>query len=120
MAGLLDEILKNDALFAFGDTDTFAELIVYTFANAVPVVSSSIPATVIRQLPAGIEEAQGASAVSIEITVARADVPLPDTGGDYVTLAWRIGATPSRFDVQEIISTDTGMHQLRCRGKGSV
>jgi hypothetical protein len=94
------------------DTDDFGESIVYTPLNGTPV---TIGAVVVRDPPQTIPTPGMNMVPKMAVSIrnhATLGRPSIDTGGDTITVAYRIGQTVKAYRVNRIIQQDAAMWEL--------
>lgn len=114
---LLNQVQIDDGQHAFGDTDVFAESMVYTkvATGATRTISGVVDRQPAEQLGEG------------GVYVPRMTIDLPnnttngiipteiDDGGDTITVSWKEGGTADVYEIGAILSQDAGMIRIALR-----
>lgn len=113
--GNLDDAMRQDQ-HALLDLDEFGEEIIYK-QEGVP--AKTLRAVVNREEPDQVEDSGLAEAPVIVIEILREDsddgIELVDIGSDKVTIARRLGETPTVRVVDRILAHDASYWRLRIR-----
>lgn len=118
--GILDDVMADDATFAFTDTDTFAEAMTY-YPQGDTDEGRDIKGGIMRHPPRKIDEARQSMGNLIQITVANSNTlgisaSELDLGKDKIGFAEVVGGeSVAVYRMVELVSQDAGCLVLTVR-----